>query len=104
MALSPEDTVEEAIRLIRERAIRRIPVVDRDGKVAGVVSINDLVRHAAPGSARATNGLSMDQVFTVLSVQNSVASRVSYGGTAPANVRAQAEAWRKRLEKDAISG
>jgi len=42
--------------------------------------------------------------LTVLSVSNSVASRTSYGGTAPANVRAQAETWRKRLEKDAISG
>jgi argininosuccinate lyase len=43
-------------------------------------------------------------VFAVLSVKNSVASRTSFGGTAPANVRVQAEAWRKRLEKDAISG
>jgi argininosuccinate lyase len=45
-----------------------------------------------------------DQVFGVLTVENSVASRVSFGGTAPANVREQAEGWRKRLEKDAISG
>ena len=45
-----------------------------------------------------------DAVFNVLSVENSVASRTSFGGTAPANVRAQAEGWRKRLEKDAISG
>jgi argininosuccinate lyase len=34
-----------------------------------------------------------EAVFAVLGVQNSVASRVSYGGTAPANVRAQAERW-----------
>ncbi len=45
-----------------------------------------------------------DAVFSVLSVENSVKSRVSFGGTAPANVREQAEGWRKRLEKDAISG
>ena len=32
-------------------------------------------------------------VFAVLGVQNSVASRTSYGGTAPINVRAQAERW-----------
>ena len=32
-------------------------------------------------------------VFDVLGVRNSVASRTSYGGTAPDNVRAQAERW-----------
>jgi argininosuccinate lyase len=37
-------------------------------------------------------------VFKVLSVENSVASRTSFGGTAPANVRGQAEAWLKRLD------
>jgi argininosuccinate lyase len=38
-------------------------------------------------------------VFTVLTVERSVASRVSYGGTAPKNVRAQAQRWLKRLDK-----
>ena len=37
-------------------------------------------------------------VFDVLGVRNSVASRVSYGGTAPENVRAQAERWLAALE------
>jgi argininosuccinate lyase len=45
-----------------------------------------------------------DAVFGVLSVENSVKSRTSFGGTAPANVREQAEGWRKRLQKDPISG
>ena len=36
-------------------------------------------------------------VFEVLGVRNSVASRTSYGGTAPDNVRAQAEGWLKAL-------
>jgi len=38
-------------------------------------------------------------VFSVLSVTNSVKSRVSYGGTAPKNVRAQAKRWLKTLAK-----
>jgi argininosuccinate lyase len=37
-------------------------------------------------------------VFTVLSVENSVKSRVSHGGTAPQNVAKMAAAWIKRLE------
>ena len=40
-----------------------------------------------------------DGVFGVLSVDKSVKSRVSYGGTAPKNVRAQAKRWLKRLEQ-----
>ncbi|MEO9863319.1 MAG: argininosuccinate lyase [Yoonia sp.] len=36
-------------------------------------------------------------VFDVLGVKNSVASRTSFGGTAPANVRAQAARWKDEL-------
>ena len=36
-------------------------------------------------------------VFDVLGVENSVASRMSYGGTAPANVRAQVARWKEVL-------
>ncbi len=36
-------------------------------------------------------------VYAVLGVENSVASRTSYGGTAPSNVRAQAERWLAQL-------
>jgi len=38
------------------------------------------------------------EVFEVLGVENSVASRVSYGGTAPAQVRAQIARWEAALE------
>ena len=40
-----------------------------------------------------------DDVFKVLSVDRSVQSRTSYGGTAPKNVRLQAKRWLKRLAK-----
>ncbi|MEM7753967.1 MAG: argininosuccinate lyase, partial [Pseudomonadota bacterium] len=38
-----------------------------------------------------------EDVFTVLGVDNSVASRTSYGGTAPDQVRAQVARWKKAL-------
>ncbi|MEL7490638.1 MAG: argininosuccinate lyase [Pseudomonadota bacterium] len=37
-------------------------------------------------------------VFSVLTVEASVATRTSYGGTAPENVKAQVERWRTRLK------
>ncbi|MEQ1576417.1 MAG: argininosuccinate lyase [Hyphomicrobium sp.] len=43
-------------------------------------------------------------VYTVLSVENSVKSRKSYGGTAPQNVAKSAKAWLKRLEKSGRTG
>jgi len=41
-----------------------------------------------------------DDVFNVLSVDRSVKSRTSLGGTAPKNVRAQAKKWLRKLEKE----
>jgi argininosuccinate lyase len=43
-------------------------------------------------------------VFSVLSPEKSVASRVSHGGTAPQNVLKMAQDWRKRLEKAPARG
>ncbi len=42
-------------------------------------------------------------VYSVLSVERSVKSRTSYGGTAPANVRREAKKWLKRLAKEPSS-
>jgi argininosuccinate lyase len=39
-------------------------------------------------------------VFSVLSVENSVKSRTSFGGTAPQNVKKMAQAWLKKLENE----
>ena len=41
-----------------------------------------------------------EDVFSVLSVDKSVKSRGSFGGTAPKNVRAQARKWLRKLEKE----
>jgi len=41
-------------------------------------------------------------VLEVLSVEASLASRRSFGGTAPENVRAAAELWRKKLETETM--
>ncbi|MDV7270487.1 argininosuccinate lyase [Thioclava sp. A2] len=46
---------------------------------------------------RSVNESINDSVFAVLGVHNSVASRQSYGGTAPDQVRAQIARWKERL-------
>ena len=44
------------------------------------------------------------EVFAVLSADNSVKSRVSYGGTAPKNVRREANRWLKALAREIVMG
>ena len=48
--LGPDDDVAQAARLVRERAVRRIPVL-QDGIPVGVVSIGDLALEKDPTSA-----------------------------------------------------
>jgi argininosuccinate lyase len=49
---------------------------------------------------QAVEGRITADVFSVLTVEASVASRTSYGGTAPARVAAQAAGWRARLAEE----
>ena len=62
------------------------------------VGLEDLTLHEMQGvEPRLTMA-----IYDVLGVQNSVASRTSYGGTAPDNVRTQAERWIAALKADAV--
>jgi CBS domain-containing protein len=51
-AVTPDDSVERAIALMREKAIRRVPVVE-SGRAVGVVSIGDLAIQRDADSALA---------------------------------------------------
>ena len=50
LTVTPTDSVEEAVRLMRTHAIRRVPVVD-GGQAVGIVSLGDLAVERDPGSA-----------------------------------------------------
>lgn len=49
-ALAPDATVDQAVQIMKSRAIRRLPVVE-NGKPVGLVSIGDLAQARDPGSA-----------------------------------------------------
>lgn len=51
-ALSPEDSVGDAVRMMSEKAIRRLPVLE-GGKAVGIVSLGDLAEAQDPDSALA---------------------------------------------------
>ncbi|HYF28127.1 MAG TPA: CBS domain-containing protein [Baekduia sp.] len=52
VALTVDQSVDDAIRFVREHNVRRIPVV-QDGRPAGIVSIGDLAMERDEGSALA---------------------------------------------------
>lgn len=42
ITVTPEATLPEVHRLMRERKIRRLPVVDEDGKLVGIITLGDV--------------------------------------------------------------
>ena len=47
--VAPSDSIEHAVQLMREKAIRRLPVVE-EGRAVGMVSLGDLTVERDPGS------------------------------------------------------
>ncbi|MCX4854742.1 CBS domain-containing protein [Streptomyces canus] len=50
VTVTPEDDLDHAIELMREHAVRRIPVVDH-GHPVGIVALGDAAMERDPGSA-----------------------------------------------------
>jgi len=48
--VSESDGISDAVRLIRAKAVRRLPVLDDDGKLVGIVSLGDLALARDPKS------------------------------------------------------
>lgn len=42
----PDEDIERALQTMREHKIRRLPVLNAEGDLAGIVSMNDIVLHA----------------------------------------------------------
>jgi len=48
--MSPDSSIDDAVRVMRERSLRRVPVV-RDGRPVGIVTLGDLAIERDPNSA-----------------------------------------------------
>ena len=45
-SINPEDEIEQALKTMQEHRIRRLPVVNAEGELEGILSMNDVVIHA----------------------------------------------------------
>lgn len=45
-AVHPSDSPQTAEKVMQEHQVRRLAVIDDDGRLVGVLSLNDLARHA----------------------------------------------------------
>jgi CBS domain-containing protein len=59
-----DDQLDAAEVLMRAVRVRRVPVLDGDGRLKGILSLNDLARHRSTG--RKANGLSGDSIAQTL--------------------------------------
>lgn len=51
-ACSPDDRIEDALETMQSAQLRRLPVVDDDGKLHGILSINDVILNSARGRSK----------------------------------------------------
>jgi len=61
-ACNPEDEIHVALQTMREGHVRRLPVVEANGALAGVVSMDDILLHAEPNSFGREPELSANEV------------------------------------------
>lgn len=66
LSCSPDATLIEAEEVMRSGQVRRLPVIDSDGYLAGIVSLNDLARLAERETGRRSRDLSAQEVTATL--------------------------------------
>jgi CBS domain-containing protein len=64
----PEDDIHDALRTMTHQKVRRLLVLDKDGRLQGILSMDDLVRHATDRSLGKFPELSYADVVAALQI------------------------------------
>jgi CBS domain-containing protein len=62
----PDDTVAYAQELMRRHQVRRIPVIDIDGKLLGILSLGDIARFLGEHPDLESEGIGCDALAETL--------------------------------------
>lgn len=68
ITVSPEMTLPEAHQLMKEQRVRRLPVVDKDKHLVGIISLSDVLE-AEPSDATTLSIYELNYLLAKLTVQ-----------------------------------
>ena len=68
ITIRPETSLPEAVQLMKSENIRRLPVVERDGHLVGIVSESDLL-HASPSDATSLSIWELNYLISRVSIE-----------------------------------
>jgi CBS domain-containing protein len=61
-----DDGVDRAAEIMRREAVRRLPVVDAEGRVQGILSLNDIALAARPADRARPGGVTYEQLVSTM--------------------------------------
>lgn len=61
-AVNPEDDIDRALQTMQEYQIRRLPVVNPEGELEGILSMNDIVLKAKAADGKAAESIDYSDV------------------------------------------
>lgn len=77
-ACRAEDDIQLALRTMRDNKVRRLPVLDKEGQLKGILSMDDVVLHAEEVTGRKPTELSYgDAIRTYKDILSKQAHRVA---------------------------
>lgn len=75
VTIAPETPFQDALKVMREKRFRRLPVVNRSGELVGIVSERDLL-YATPSPASSLSVWELHYLLSQLQVQNIMTKNV----------------------------
>jgi len=63
-ACARDEDVKSALKTMRRERVRRLPVIGGDGRLAGILSVNDIVLHAEEGKGKQAPEISYDDIVS----------------------------------------
>ncbi len=74
-SISPETTLDDALSIMEKEHIRRLPVVDKDGNLVGIVTEQDLIK-ASPSEATLLDKWEIKSLMSTLPVEKIMTRQV----------------------------
>jgi len=89
VTITEDTSLDDALHLMRERKVRRFPILDTTGHLVGIISDKDLL-HAAPSPASTLSVYEMHYLLAKLTVKKVMSSPViTVGADTPLEVAAR---------------